>query len=101
MTDPYRLTPEALQDLNDIWDYVGHDNPRAADAFIARLLRTCQLLAQSPRLGRQREDLAKGLRCHPVGNYLIFYRLRADIIEIARVIYGGRDLHAVFASFGG
>ena len=97
MTDPYRLTKDALQDLNDIWDYIGQDNPRAADAFIAELLRTCQLLAQSPRLGRQREDLAKGLRSHPVGHHLIFYRLHADVIEIIRIVHGGRNLHAVFA----
>jgi toxin ParE1/3/4 len=100
MTDPYRLTTEALQDLNDIWDYVGQDNPRAADALIEQLLRTCQLLAQSPRLGRRREDLAQDLRSHPVGRYLIFYRVHADVIQIVRFLYGGRDLHAVFAAMG-
>jgi toxin ParE1/3/4 len=100
MTDSYRLTPEALQDLNAIWDYVGADNPRAADALIAQLLRTCELLAQSPRLGRRRDDLAPDLRSHPVGNYLIFYRLHADVVQIVRFLYGGRDLHAVFAAMG-
>jgi toxin ParE1/3/4 len=99
MTDPYRLTTEAFQDLNDIWDYIGQNNPLAADAFIAQLLRTCLLIAQSPRLGRQREELGKGLRSLPVDRYLIFYRLRADAVEIVRVIFGGRDLHAVFSAF--
>jgi toxin ParE1/3/4 len=98
MTDPYRLADEAVRDLNDIWDYIGADNPLAADAFISRLLRTCLLLAQSPRMGRAREDLAAGLRSHPVGSYLILYRVRTSAIEIVRILHGGRDLHSIFTS---
>jgi plasmid stabilization system protein ParE len=49
-------------------------------------------------MGRLREDLAPGLRVHPVENYLIFYRIQTGAIEVDRIIHGGRDLHAIFAS---
>jgi toxin ParE1/3/4 len=101
MNQPYKLTNQAGTDLDQIWDYIARDDPLAADHFIERLLRTCMLLAQSPRIGRVRADLAKDLRSHPVGNYLIFYRVLTDAIEIVRVIHGGRNLHAIFASFEG
>lgn len=99
MNQPYKLTDHAVRDLGHIWDYIALDNPPAADHFIARLLHTCALLADAPRMGRARGELAKDLRSHPVGNYLIFYRIRTEAVEIVRVIHGGRDLNAIFASF--
>jgi len=99
MIDAYKLTDLAVSDLNQIWDYIAADDPLAADKFIQQLLRTCSLLASSPRMGRIRRDLGDGLRTHPVGNYLIFYRILTDTIEIVRIVHGGRDLKALFSSF--
>jgi len=72
-----RLSDHAKADLSDIWLYIAQDNSVAADTFIASLLEKMGLLARSPRLGRQRDELRPGLRSFPVGNYVIFYR-RAD-----------------------
>jgi toxin ParE1/3/4 len=99
MSEPYRLTDRALNDLNSIWDYIADDNPLAADGFISRLLRTCMLLAQSPRMGRARDELGKEYRSHPVGNYLIFYRELPGAIEILRIVHGSRDLKKIFEPF--
>jgi toxin ParE1/3/4 len=35
----------------------------------------------------------KELRYHPVGNYLLLYRVIADGIELVRVVHGARDLN--------
>ncbi|MBZ5521723.1 MAG: type II toxin-antitoxin system RelE/ParE family toxin [Acidobacteriia bacterium] len=48
----YQLTPQALDDLLDIWIHIANDNPRAADAVEAALLNACALLAKSPLSGR-------------------------------------------------
>jgi len=72
-----RLSDHAKADLSDIWLYIAHDNYAAAEGFVASLLEKMDLLARSPRLGRQRDELRPGLRSFPVGNYVIFYR-RAD-----------------------
>ena len=40
--------------------------------------------------------MGDGLRSLPVENYLIFYRVRDDTVEVLRVIHGARDLGAIF-----
>jgi hypothetical protein len=42
---------------------------------------------------------AEGIRRRVHGNYLIFYRIRTDMVEILHVIYGARDYaQIVFAN---
>ena len=33
----YRLSPEAQEDIDAIWDYIAQDDPSTAERFIARL----------------------------------------------------------------
>lgn len=92
----YRLTPEAREDLDEIWLYIAADNPNAADGFLDTLYERFVLLAGQPLLGRARPELALHLRSFAVGNYVIFYRPMADGVEIARVLRGSRDIDALF-----
>jgi toxin ParE1/3/4 len=68
----------------------------AADRFLDSLERACEMLARHPLIGRSREEPGQNLRSYPVGNYLIFYIPGTDRIDVARIIYGGRNLLAVF-----
>jgi len=88
--------PRAQADLDEIWDFIADDSEERADSFIDLLDGKFQTLAQNPKLGRTREELAKGLRSFPVGHYIIFYLPLADGIEIVRVLHGARDLVALF-----
>jgi len=47
-------------------------------------------------MGRPRDELRDGLRSHLVYRYLILYFPLPDGIEVVRVVYGGRDLQALF-----
>jgi toxin ParE1/3/4 len=94
----FRLTDQAMRDLNTIWDFIAPDDPLSADRFVARLLDTCELLGRNPRIGRQRGELRRGPRSFPVGNYLTFYRIAGDTSEIVRFVHGGRDLRSIFAA---
>jgi toxin ParE1/3/4 len=91
-----RLSAHAKADLSDVWFYIAQDNSAAADAFIASLLGKMDLLAQSPRLGRRRDELRPGLRSFPVGNYVIFYRRADRGIEVVRVLSRFRDVASFF-----
>ena len=91
-----RTTRQAELDLLEIWLYIAEDNPGAATRLLHRVDETCRRLAESPHLGRAREQLARGLRSLPVSNYLLFYRHRGDAIELIRVLHGARDLEALF-----
>ena len=88
------LAPEAVQDLDGIWEYIADDSPDAADRFIAKLHRAIRKLAETPRMGHTRQDLA-GLRAilfWPVGEYLILYRVSKRHIEVVAVVHGRRDI---------
>jgi toxin ParE1/3/4 len=87
-----RRTPRADQDLEEIWFFVAQDDPVAADRWLDTLEDKLGLLANSPLMGPTRPDIAPELRYHPVGNYLLLYRIVSGGIEVVRVVHGARDL---------
>jgi toxin ParE1/3/4 len=48
-------------------------------------------LARFPNLGRERDDLAPGLRSHPVGQHVCFYRVDERTITITRILHAKMD----------
>jgi toxin ParE1/3/4 len=88
-------TAQAEEDLIDIWLYIPHDDVGAADHLLDTLDDAFLLLAAQPALGRERPDIAVGLRHFPVRRYLILYREISDGIEIVRVVHGARDMSAL------
>jgi toxin ParE1/3/4 len=88
----YRLTGQARQELFEIWQYIAGDNERAADRFIDLLLHHFQVLGEHPYAGRSRDDLRKGYRSFPVGQYVIFYRIHSPGVQIVHIIHGKRDI---------
>ena len=86
------ITREAEEDIDEILANIASDSFDASLAFYDRLIDLFEMLAENPRIGRDRPELNEGLRSFPVGNYLIFYRVWAGEVAIARVIHGARDL---------
>jgi toxin ParE1/3/4 len=86
----------AESDLLDIWTYIARDSPAAADRFLDLIAEKLQTLAESPEIGRRREELAARLRSFPVGRYVIFYRPSEHGIEVARVLSAYRDIDTLF-----
>ena len=78
------LSPEAVHDLYDIWEYIAEDSLDAADRFLAKLYNQILALAQTRGMGHRREDLAEDrpFLFWPVGNYLILYNATNGFIEI-------------------
>jgi plasmid stabilization system protein ParE len=92
----YKFTPQATDDLIDIWSFIARDNPDAADRVEAAVFRACDLLAESPFVGRMRKDVTPlHLRfwvVHPYPNYLIVYDPESKPLQIIRILHGARDL---------
>jgi antitoxin ParD1/3/4/toxin ParE1/3/4 len=89
----YELSPESLQDLQDIWDFIAPDSVTAADRLESELFEAFELLAQRPRMGHTRSDLtARDVRFWPVGSYLIVYRRISTKLQIVAVLHGARDI---------
>jgi plasmid stabilization system protein ParE len=86
-------THQAFIRLADIEDYVGGDNPHAAERLITRLIDRTAVLADQPGLGRTLPELPQsGLRELVEGNYRIVYRVRLDAVEVLTVFEGHRRL---------
>jgi toxin ParE1/3/4 len=91
-----RITPLAEQDLVEIWYFIAQDDPLAADRILDLLEDKYELLADNPHMGPARPDIAKELRYHPVGSYLLLYRIISGGIELVRIVHGARDLQSLF-----
>jgi toxin ParE1/3/4 len=87
-----RRTSRAENDLIDIWAYIARDNPDAADRVLDVLDAKSRALAQNPKMGMARDDIAAGVRHFPVGNYLILYREVRGGVEVVRYVHGMRRL---------
>lgn len=85
------FSPLARRDLFALFDHVAKDNPVAARRLLAKLKETCRRIARFPGIGPSREDVSPGLRGFPVGNYVIFYRLGREAVEIVRVLHSAQD----------
>jgi toxin ParE1/3/4 len=95
------FTPEAQDDLFDLYDYIaGQGSPQRAVAYIDRIEKACMGLRTIPERGVLREDLRPGLRV--IGferRALIAIRVRSDTVAILRILYGGRSLERAFRQF--
>ena len=92
MANRPRKSPQAEFDLTLIWDFIAHDNIRAADALLVRIEAAFDMLAANPLAGRARDDLAPKIRSFPVGNYIVFYLPLSDGVEVVRVLHGRQDI---------
>ena len=91
----------AKADLLEIWKYVALDSLERAERLIDELDEALNKLAEYPDVGRNRDELSKGLTSFPVGNYVVYYRKLSTLkgIEVVRVLHGRRDVEAGFHVF--
>jgi toxin ParE1/3/4 len=87
---------EAKEDLQGIWDYLSQYSVTAADRIVETIAAAYLSLLDNPLRGRSREELLPGLRSLVVEKYLVFYQIEGEVIIVARIIHGARDLEAIF-----
>jgi toxin ParE1/3/4 len=64
---PYRLSPLAERDLDEIWSYVAEDaSPETADRLIDAIVERFELSSEQPRMGRLRPEFGVGVRSFTV-----------------------------------
>ncbi len=90
------LAEAAVADIAAIGRYIGAENPQRAAAFVAELEIRCHQLGSMPEafplVPRHRHS---GVRRRVHGDYLIFYRIVADRIEVLHVLHGAQDYEAI------
>ncbi|HEY1901796.1 MAG TPA: type II toxin-antitoxin system RelE/ParE family toxin [Terracidiphilus sp.] len=89
----YVLSTGAELDLDEIWEYIAHDNIGAADRWVGRLFEAFEALARTPGMGHKREDLTDyPVLFWSVGAYIVIYRAPDELIEIVAVTQGARGI---------
>lgn len=89
-------SPTALFDLEDIADYIGQDNPIAAELWVERLMAAAEKVASHPRSGRAvpEADDSK-IREVIVGEYRVVYRVEEKRLLALTAIEGHRRLRGM------
>ncbi len=90
-----RITPAAKAHLLDIWEYTaGHWGENKADAYLLDIQAVFQRLANNPKLGNSRPDIATGYRSIPSGKHVIFYLLSDGdkYVDIIGVLHARMDV---------
>jgi toxin ParE1/3/4 len=92
-----RFRPQAKADLFALHDYIAAEaGEGVAGGYIERIETACLSLANFPRRGTRRDDLAPGLRT--IGferRVLIAFHVGRTAVTIVNILYGGRDFERV------
>lgn len=92
----YRISPKAEQEISEIEEFISRENPVRALSYVRELRKKIAKVAVSPQLYRERPELKPGLRAARHGNYLIFFRIVDQVVEIVRVRHGATDVGRFF-----
>lgn len=93
MNKEYNLSVEALQDLQEIWQYIAEDNLVYADKVESSLYMEFDRLAKNPNIGHRRNDITnKSVRFWNLYSYQIIYMENTSPLQILRILSGYRDL---------
>jgi len=96
-------TPQAREDLIDIYVTIGLDNEPAAERLYRAIENKTLLLINHPWLGVRRSEIAPTARMLVEGAYLTMYETHPDTddgpineVEIVRIVHGHRELSRMF-----
>jgi toxin ParE1/3/4 len=86
-------TDRALNDLEDIGDFIAADSPAAAERWVGGLMSAAEQAALAPLSGRRvpeigRDDVREVIK----RSYRIVYRVRPDSVDVLAVFEGHRRL---------
>ena len=93
-----KIYPAAEQDLMDIIDYLNTLSPQAALRYYDVLTEQIASLSTMPERCPHPKDLAltaKGYRYLIVEDYLVFYMVVGDTVQMHRILYGRRNYQAL------
>ena len=89
-----KIFPTAKQDLEEVIGYLNTLSPDAASKYYDLLVEEIASLSKMPERCPRPKDLAlavKGYRYLIVKNYLVFYVIIGDTVQIRRILYARRD----------
>ena len=89
-----RIYKSAIRDLEDIIDYINTLSPDAALRQYDNIINQIGTLSEMPercQLLKNKHLMLKGYRGLIIDNYVVFFVVKDDVVQIRRVIYSKRN----------
>jgi toxin ParE1/3/4 len=88
------LREEAINDLNEIWEYTFEEwSENQADKYYEIIKFCCQEIGENPNVGKFYPEISKHLLGLKTGKHIIFYHIISDDeIEVIRILHERMDL---------
>jgi addiction module RelE/StbE family toxin len=94
-------SPEALEDLESIAEYIGRDSEYYARAVVSKILAVARSIKDFPWIGRIVPELNdENIRERFVHSYRLVYQVDPNRILIIAVIHGKRLIENISERFG-
>ena len=89
----YRLTNEAVKDLEEIWSYTKQKwSIDQADRYYTLIIDEIEFIALNPMLGRSIDYIKEGYRSTKVKSHVVFYKQQQDeTILVVRILHQAMD----------
>ncbi len=94
----YRVTwsPEAVEDLETIAEYIERDSPFYARSVVTKILEVSRNIKKFPEIGRIVPELGdENIREKFIYSYRLVYQIKEEKILVIAVIHGKRLLENV------
>jgi len=90
----YRISKQAIDDLNDIWAYTFHKwSKEQADRYYALIIGEIEFITDNYLVGKSAEQTRKNYRVTKIKSHLIFYRkVENEIVEVVRILHQRMDV---------
>jgi plasmid stabilization system protein ParE len=90
------ITEQAEADIEGIGEHIAEESPKRAVSFVRELQEACVGLGDMPkRLPLVPRYAHAGIRRRVHGNYLIFYRIGIETVDVIHVLHGAMDYEAL------
>ena len=99
MSYSIKYTETAIQDIDNIYEYIAYDlsEPATAAKMLDRFEEKIKALGNMPLKFREYDVepwKSRGMHIMPVGNYIVLYtpNEKTEVVTVNRVFYGGMDI---------
>lgn len=98
MSQTYRITPRAAEDIVSIGRYTQETwGRKQRDRYLRALDKRFAWLAENPKMGKDRADIKDGYYSFPEGSHVVFYLVRENGIDIIGIPHQHMDVINYFS----
>jgi len=96
MAQPLIWSQEALDDIDEIAEYISRDSRFYAQQVVEKFFQLADKLAEQPLIGRIVPEIgSETIREQFVYSYRVIYQIQPEQLEIIAILHGKRLLDAV------